>query len=215
MKKSYIITLDESKDKKWKELGLEPIYTAGSYFLKILTHKLEIKGCKISDNIISGVEKELETVRIEHMKLAKNVKLRKQAEAIYCLCYQDGVIHAFEHFLQHVNYGESLCKKKIHEVLKVYAATLKEKRREKRWYDVAYIEGYMNGHFYVLLNEDEIEVFPHYFDLGKNLEMKTYAEYRRSLRNEEGRKKSVTEYAVNFVKKLPNDYIMFHHTPFL
>ena len=215
MKKSYIITLDKSNDAKWKALGLEPIYTAGDYFIQVLTHKLELRGCLLSGRITDTVQEELHLMLREHMQLAKKIKFQDQPEMIYCLSYQDGVIHAFEHFLHHVDYGESLCKSKIGSILESYESIIKKKRAKKRWFDVAYLRGYLNGHIFVLLSEEESIHFPRYFDLGLNHELRTFKEYRDSLGINEGRNKSVTNFALRFVKRWPDEPLVIQHTPFL
>jgi len=97
IKKFYIVTLEESNNDKWKEVGLEPIYTAGEYFLRVLIHKLQASGCLISEDIINVVQRELEVIIEEHHRLAYKIKMSDHPEVIFCLSYQDGMIHAFEH----------------------------------------------------------------------------------------------------------------------
>jgi hypothetical protein len=216
IKKPYIVTLDEENDSKWRELGLEPIYTDGFYFLHVLAHKLEINGCFIPNQSLVSIYKELEEIRRKHISLAKTINLFKYPEAIFCLSYQDGVIHALEHFLHHVSYGESLCKNYIRGTIMSYEKLLDKRRRNRKWYDVAYIMGYLNGHVFVLLNSEERKNFPRYLDLGLGNELRTLEEYQDSLSIMEGRKKSIINYASNVVKKrLPDKSLVPQHTPFL
>jgi len=216
MKKSYIITLDELNDKKWRMLGLEPIYTAGEYFLRVLMHKLELKGCIIPNQSVSVVSKELNVIIKEHLRLAKVINLIDQPEVIYCLSYQDGVIHAFERFLHHIGYGESLCKSNVHRTIVSYENLISKKEESKRWYDVAYLMGYLNGNVFALAPSEERKYFPHYLDLSLNNELRTFDEYKESLSITKGRKKSISNYASRFVKKkIPDKSLVLQHTPFL
>jgi hypothetical protein len=216
MKKPYIVTLDKSNDAKWKKLKLEPIYTAGEYFLLVLIHKLEHEGCLIPYDISEIIGKELKTTLKIHHQLFNEIKISDQSELIYCLSYQDGIIHAFEHFLHHISYGESLCKAEINSILRVYERLIKQKQSNKKWLDVAYLKGYLNGYLLVLLNKNERKAFPYYLDLGLNNELRTFDEYANSLTISKGRRKSITEYASNLIaKKKITDGIIPQHTPFL
>ena len=216
MKKPYIVTLDELNDSKWRRLGLEPIYTAGEHFLQVLIHSLELKGCLIPNQSVRCIYKELEVIKKEHRRLAKDLNLLEQPEVIYCLSYQDGVIHAFEHFLHHVSYGESLCKNNIHGTLISYDNLISKKRKSRRWYDVAYLMGYLNGHVFALTTSEERKYFPHYLDLSLNSELRTLDEYKDSLSITEGRKKSISNYASRMVNKhIPDKSLIAYHTPFL
>jgi hypothetical protein len=215
MKKFYIVTLDKSNHRKWKALGLHPIYTAAEYFLQILIHKLQARECLIPDNIINIVQTELYLTTTKHMLLTKNIKIIDYPEVIFCLSYQDGLIHAFEHFLQHVHYGESLCKVRLMNTLTAYEKLVKEKQLRKKWFDVAYLKGYLNGHIFVLLSENERKLFPHYLDLSMNSELSTFEEYKKSLAVTKRKRKSISEYASEFAKKYPHPDTVVQHTPFL
>jgi NAD-dependent SIR2 family protein deacetylase len=215
IKKFYIVTLDESNDDKWKALGLHPIYTAAEYFLQILIHKLQAKECLISDNVIDAVQTQLHLVTNEHILLPDKIKITDYPEMIFCLSYQDGLIQGFEHFLHHVEYGESLCKVEIRNILKSHEKLVKEKQSHKKWFDVAYLKGYLNAHIFVMLNENERKLLPHYLDLSMNEELWTFEEYKKSLTTAKRKHKSISEYASKFAKKYAHPDIVVHHTPFL
>ena len=214
IKKPYIITLDKLNDRKWKELGLEPIYTAGEYFLEVIMHKLESKGCFLPAETVIAVQKELDVLNREHIRLAQTINL-DQPDVIYCLSYQDGIIHAFDHFLHHINYGESLCKNRIIRTIHGYNSLIKDKKTKKRWFDVAYAQGYLNGYLFTMFKPNTRKLFPRYFDLGLDNELRTYNTYIRSLAISEGRKKTTSKYALKFVNVIPTKNIVVHHPPFL
>jgi len=216
MKKPYIVTLDEQNDTKWRALGLEPIYTAGEFFLQEIVHKLEIEGCMFSVSVINSVYQELDIMREEHTEFARRINLHKYPEAIYCLSYQDGIIHAFEHFLHHVYYGQSLCKANIQRIIEGYEKLTKEKRKIRKYHDVAYIIGYLNGYLFPIPPAEERDFFPRYFDFNLGNEARTFDEYMDSLNITEGRKKLITNFAKKIVEKqLPAEDLIYHHTAFL
>ena len=215
MKKPYIVTVDKVNDRKWKGLGLEPIYTDGGYFLQVLTHELEKRGCLIPARSIHAVEEELDQMIKAHSRLANNTNHIERPEVVYCLSYQDGIIHAFERFLHHINYGESLCKDSIHMAIKTHERLMNEKKAQRKWLDVAYLKGYLNGYIFVLADKKVSSCFPRYYDLGLNSELRTFNQYMGSLNVTNGRKKSLTNYALRFVKRFPEKDLVIHHPPFL
>ena len=215
MRKFYIVTLDKSNDDKWKDLGLNPIYTAAEYFLQVLIHKLQHRGCLISDDIINVVQAALDFTIAQHLMLSTKIKMNKYPEVIFCLSYQDGLINAFERFLHHVQYGESLCTNEILHVLKTHDKLLKQKQARKKWYDVAYLKGYIYGYTFVIADEDMRQLIPHYFDLSMNEGCYTFKEYKKSLTTTQRKRKSISKYASEFVKRYPHPDIIVHHTPFL
>ena len=215
MRKFYIVTLDKSNDAKWKDLGLKPIYTAAEYFLQVLVHKLQDRGCLISDDIINVVQKALDFTIVQHLQLTSKIKMTKYPEVIFCLSYQDGLINAFERFLHHVQYGESLCENKILHALKTHDKLLKQKQAHKKWYDVAYLKGYLYGYTYVIADDDMRQLIPHYFNLSMDEGFYTFKEYKKSLTTTQRKRKSISKYASEFVKRYPHPDIVVQHTPFL
>ncbi|MCJ7575286.1 MAG: SIR2 family protein [Dehalococcoidia bacterium] len=215
MRKFYIVTLDKSNDGKWKDLGLTPIYTAAEYFLQVLIHKLQDRGCFISVDIINVVQTALDFTVVQHLLLSSKTKMAKYPEVIFCLSYQDGLINAFERFLHHVQYGESLCTNEILHALKTHDRLLKQKQARKKWYDVAYLKGYLNGYTFVIADEDIRQCIPYYWDLGVNEGFYTFKEYKKSLTTTQRKRKSISQYASQFVKRYPHPDTIVHHTPFL
>jgi hypothetical protein len=215
IRKFYIVTLDKSNDDKWKDLGLEPIYTAAEYFLQVLMHKLQDRGCLISDDIINVVQDALDFTIAQHLSLATKIKMTKYPEVIFCLSYQDGLINAFERFLHHVQYGESLCRNEILHALKTHDKLLKQKQARKKWYDVAYLNGYLNGYTFVIADENIRQCIPYYFNLSTNEGFYTFKEYKKSLTTTQRKRKSITKYASEFIKQYPHPDAIVHHTPFL
>ena len=86
----------------------------------------------------------------------------------------------------------------------------------KKWWDVAYVEGYIDGHLFTVLTDKERKYFPRYYDLGLNEKYRNIKEYQKSLLIAKGRKKSISKYALDYVEKnVPDKSIILQHTPFL
>jgi hypothetical protein len=160
------------------------------------------------------VFEELSIIKKKHAFLAERMKISDEPEVIYSLSYQDGLIHGFEHFLHHVDYGESLCRDRIQSVLRGYESLIKEKQLHRKWTDVAYFKGYLNAHIFVLIDEQNRPSPPYYLDLGLGKELFTLQEYKSSLKDTRGRKNLIHAYATQLAKTLPDQSIIFHHTPF-
>ena len=73
---------------------------------------------------------------------------------IYCLFYQDGVIHAFERFINYMAKGTYYKKGYIECSICAY---LKKNNKTKDYADIAYIEGYLEGLNFLTKCSDEKE----------------------------------------------------------
>lgn len=215
MRTFYIVTLDRSNDLKWKELGLRPIYTAAEYFLQVLIHRLQDRGCLISADIISVVQRALDSAIAHHLLLSNKTEMVKHPEVIFCLSYQDGLINAFERFLHHVQYGESLCRNEILQALKIHEGLLEQKQARRKWWDVAYLKGYLNAYSFIIADETVRQCMPYYFDLSMDEGFYTFKDYKKSLATTQRKRKSIAQYASEFVKRYPHPDIVAEHTPFL
>ena len=52
------------------------------------------------------------------------------------------------------------CKSRIDSVIRGYEGLIKQKKLLKKWFDVAYLKGYQNGHLFVVLNGQERAALP-------------------------------------------------------
>ena len=81
---------------------------------------------------------------------------------------------------------------------------------------MAYLTGYLNAHVFALANSEERKYFPRYLDLSLNNELRILDDYKESISIAKGRKKSISNYASRFVKRMiPNESIIPHHPPFI
>lgn len=139
---AWVVTLDKANDSKWKKMGFLPIYTDGTYFLEVLRENLE-RHCLLKTANLPAVVKFLFKIKSAHFKTSRTLPLRKYPEVLYCLSYQDGIIHALTILLSKAQGGDSLCPKSLSGSVDFYTGLKRDYR--KRYYDHAYIQGFIYG----------------------------------------------------------------------
>jgi hypothetical protein len=80
--------------------------------------------------------------------------------------------------------------------------------------DVAYIEGYINGMLFLLLDDKERRLLPFYFIYGQSDQPRTFREYSSMLKRVRHHKAALRE-AERVVKKRLGPDDVLHHTPFI
>lgn len=101
----YIVTLDETLKDRLAYKNSTSIVTSGTFFLHQLKLALIDKGVIKNCSVYPLIATALDAMEKLHDKVSK-IDLLKYPCAVYTLSYQDGVIHAFERFLQNYNTGE-------------------------------------------------------------------------------------------------------------
>lgn len=216
---SYIVTLDESSDARFRELGLTPIYTDGTHFLSVLKNRLIEKNEMLSDDIYERVKLFLYKVELEHNKFTHQANLQRHPEDIYSFCYQDGLKHALERMiaLQNTGYYSHRCN--IVNAIKSYDKIQKEKLKIGKYQDVSYIEGYINGLTIILFSEKELPLLtlvPLFYIFGYKGNLTNFSEYKKGRKNAENLHKRAFKYANKLVENVIGDSnLVYHHTPFL
>jgi hypothetical protein len=142
-------------------------------------------------------------------------KVAAHPEVIYCASYQDGLIHAFERIISRVRSGEYSHQCEVAHRLKKYDSIRAENLRAGRYFDVAYIEGYMNGLVYLLADDEARAHLPFYFVSGASDQPMTLPQYKRLLKTSADLHKRAMAHAERMVREKlgPDDEL--HHTPFL
>lgn len=155
-------------------------------------------------------------MEILHIKVSE-LDLIEYPCAIYTLSYQDGVIHAWERFLQNYNTGEYNIPNYIESVCKNYDEIVKKSRGTGNYWDMAYYEGYTNGVIMIKAcdsNPDAIIEFPFFFlppMREDNMPFEIYIEELKKLSN--SRSKYV-RYAKRIVGESYENGIVVHHPPY-
>jgi len=65
--------------------------------------------------------------------------------------------------------GEYSCPCHVAQVVEKYMKILEEKCKAKRYMDIVYVEGYIDGLMYLLVKEKKLNRLPRYFVFGNPL----------------------------------------------
>lgn len=214
---AYIVTLDQDSGTRFKKFGLTPIYTDATHFISILKRHAVETGMLLGDSRFDGIISALVKVKKEHDRLHESFNCKRHPEMIYAASYQDGLIHAFERMLSQKKTGHYSYGGNIGNTLHAYDNIMKNKIRRKRYHDVAYIEGYMNGLLFLLADDCERSGLPLYYIFGVRSQPQTFAEYRRISKKAQSLHKTSYNYAKRIVKRNISEdgELVLHHTPFL
>lgn len=213
---SYIVTLDRSSDTRYRNLGLEPIFTDATYFISQVKQRLVSEGQLIDDERFDGVAKFLNSVLREHDKLS-DVDADKYPDVVYGLSYQDGLIHALERILTLRKSGFYSHACNVKDVAEEYMdRILPDKMKRGKYHDVAYIEGYIDGLTYFLADNNVRRQLPLYYAYGEKNIIRTLKDYKRALARAARKAPKQHKFAQFVVaRKGAGSGIVFHHTPFL
>jgi len=212
---AYIVSLDRSSERKFKSLGITPLFTDGTYFIEVLKKHLAADKHWLPDSRFVAVPSALARTNIEHSRLHSAFTLQATPDIAYCAAYQDGLMHCFERVLARFHAGDYSHKCEVEAQLLKYEAIKRDNTRSRRYLDVAYIEGYMNGLIYLLANDEERKHMPFYFVYGLDGQPTTLAQYKRAIRGKPAAHKAARALATRIVRERLGPGDDLHHTPFL
>jgi len=179
---AYVVSLDEAADEKFRELGLHPIYTDATYFMSVLKRHIEDDGHFLPDQRFDSIPLVIERVRVEHEHLHQAFDLQKTPEIIYAAAYQDGLIHAFERIIDLYKSGEYSHRCHVIQLIQSYDKISKDNLHRKRYVDVAYIEGYLNGLMYLVSHDRLRRYLPLYYVYGAKYQPTSFTKFKATLR---------------------------------
>lgn len=213
----YIVTLDSSLKERLNYNNCTVINTSGTYFLQQLKESLIEKKVIKNCNILPEINTALEIARILHREVSK-IDLMNYPSVIYTLSYQDGIIHAWERYLQCYCSGEYNCPGYIERVINSYEGLAENARKNKNYWDMAYCNGYVNAVCYIDLcetREDMDPEFPFFYLPGRELCETDREKYLDEMERFSKGKSKYAVYARELVKKKIGDGIVVHHPPYL
>jgi len=210
MPHSYVVTLNDSATGKWKNKPTV-IKTDATYFLSELKKRLVENNQLIPDSVLPEIISKLFPLKKIHFRLSR-IDIKKDPLMILCLSYQDGIIHALERMEENwrSGYYSHLCN--ITNSIESYLSLKKSFLNKKRYFDVAYIDGYLTGLF-LLLPELKGMDFPRYYIYGED-PLFDYSSYKRARKKSKRKFKSVYVWANKESKKYKKGMVL-QHTPFL
>jgi NAD-dependent SIR2 family protein deacetylase len=215
-RQAYVVTLDKSNENNWIKYNLKPIYTEGSYFIYQLRKVFEQKKCLLSlENLSKVLLIQKYTIEI-HDRTAKKYKHTEFPEIIYCLSYQDGILHALEYLINKIKGGKSLCTRYLSNSIDTYESLVK--KYKQNWLEHSYLTGYLTGLYLfngAMLSEIKLEHVPlfSYYNEINNGKFMTEKEFGKSLKltSPTSRKR---QRAKKFLDKLKiGKSVVFHHIP--
>lgn len=214
---SYIVILGKTTHNHFLEKGLTPIYTDSTFFISKIKERLVADGHMLDDSRLDGVERLLaRLVKIHHGELSK-ISIRKFPDNIFGLCYQDGLIDCLERILGLAKTGEYSQRERVKKIANTYEFQVRPRKLAKRRYhDVAYIDGYVNGLIHLLADNELRKAIPIYYAFGHKAPIGSLNHYMRALTISNSSSRAEHRWAVETARKLPdNEDLVFHHTPFL
>jgi len=218
-RQAFVVTPFENDRRHFEDKGLIPIITDGTYFISQVKKHFIKTQCMLPDYIYEKAEIVLEIIYEAHELLLEEFNSQEFPQIIIAASYQDGVIHALERTINLRCSGEysHLCN--VQNTVKEYEKLRKKSLTQKRYGDVAYIQGYINGLISLLACSEEEEAFlppPLFFAFGaKNIF--DFEEYKEIINDLPNLHKASYKHVLKVVNKLSKEdnNIVFHHRPWL
>ncbi len=212
MPRSYLVTVDRAFDSQITDLGVQPIHTDATFFLSRLKKRLVADKHMIADARYDVIPPFYARVLRAHGKVSA-LSFRKYPDIMYCLAYQDGLQHALTRIVTFKTTGDYSDASKSARTIAAYSDKVRpEKLRAHAYPTVAYVDGYINGHLYFVLPEKQRGSCPLYYVFGCRDDLRSYADFKRDLRNAARFHRAAHEFAMQFVRhgKI-EEGIQFHH----
>ncbi len=213
---SYLVTIDESANERFERTDITPIITAGTHFLVRLKEHLVAAEEMLPDKVFKGVGEAYQRVIASHAFIG-GIDLRKYPTAILTLSYQDGLMHALSRILARRCTGEYSNAHRIHHRLQSYEIIRRQQVRKKLYEQIAYVDGYLNGLFFLVADSRTRRDLPVLYVFGAAEDPRTKDEYRKLIKKAESIHRSAYRscrwIVDNTDLKVPG--VVFHHPPFL
>jgi len=213
----YVVTLDKRFQTEPRDSSMTPIITDGTFFIHCLKRILMEKGVLIVDVVSENVTLALQNVLEIHFEVMKNFNVQLNPILIYTYSYQDGLIDAFQRYLAKKCTGEYSNPVNIHNQLRRYGQIRKEKIHGKKYFDVAYIDGYTNGLILFLNGDKAVDDLPMFYVYGCKNEIRGRKSFKDLINSKQSSHKGASKYAEEVIKakNLDDPEIFLQHTPFL
>lgn len=217
-KQAYIVTPYMDEEDSYRDAGLMPIITDGTYFLSQLKEHAVKQGLMHSDDFYEEITMLLGLVRLLHKELGEKYSHVDFPQVIFALAYQDGMIHGLQRALERRTTGEYSDPARTANILDIYIPIRREKLREKRYDDVAYIQGYAVALQYMTLDIEDrknVEV-PFYFAFGFTRDLVCLEDFEKAMKSLPAAHKASYKYACKWIAPSGADRsVTYHHPPWL
>jgi hypothetical protein len=115
----------------------------------------------LPDDIYERIESLRELIAKAH-KITADMDWRNHPELFYSLTYQDGALDAFGKMLSLFSTGDTTNIHHIKHIWADYDKLLRVAIDKERYWDAAYIDGYRNAQICLLMEDDDLRMFPLY-----------------------------------------------------
>jgi hypothetical protein len=209
---AYIVTLDQADDERYRELGLTPIFTDATYFVSVLKRHVIEDGHMIGDELFEKIGKTLRRVQRAHLDLTHQTNFAKTPDVLYTAFYHDGLMQAFQRMLALANTGYYSHSCNVTQAVTTYEEMRKDMVRRKRYGDVAYIDGYINGLFFLLATDETRKVLPLYYVFGAKNQPVTLTEFKKVRRKAATLHKAAYQSVLKGAQRMTD--LVPHHMPY-
>ena len=160
----------------------------------------------------------LDEVRAKHIRLHEEINPIDFPQVIHATTYQDGLMHALERAVEMRYSGTYSHRCRLSNVASAYEEMKDNYLKRKSYNNVAYIEGYLNGLVFLLLEENEREELniPLYFAFGAKDDLVTFEDFNNFIRSNPEAHKASLKSAKKIIDSVEKpESIVFHHPPWL
>lgn len=209
--RSYIVTVD-SEFSSAKHPSSTVIYTDGAYFLSELKRILVERKLMFPDSYFEGLHEILHEANEANVELFERFRCSTHPAIVYAASYQDGLRHAIQRILAYKHTGEYSDPHHFFHRMESYELLRKGAVKAKKYYDVAYIEGYLNRN-YCFIDEESRDSLPVYFIFGSDKLLRTLDEFAAEQENAERLHRTAFAKAKKEAREIGD--MVPHHFPFL
>lgn len=212
----YFVTLDTTLKDRLNYQYSTSIITSGTYFVHQLKLELIQRGAIKNYSVYPIISSALANVEKLHDKISR-IDLSVYPSVIYSLAYQDGVIHAFERFLQNYHTGEYNCPDVIGRLGREYEKIVSKCHASKNYWDEAYYEGYLNGVVLIGacgIDPTAIEYFPFIYLPNAKEPLTSVEVFKKELDRVSTTKSKYHRFAKKIVEEKCDKGMVVHHPPF-
>jgi SIR2-like domain len=221
--RAYFVSPFGADEADVKELGLITLKTSGVKFLKELK-KSNLGNCFIDDSSYDRVSDYHDEILYADSYAKKAVSHKQYPSVFYCWSFHDGASDACSRISNRRGAGEYSSRQYVRSQIKSYEALAEQSWNDERYWDHAYIEGYLTP-LYIMLDDrpDEdgepyplFNTAPFYFVYGADddLLMRTEDDFDNAVKMSNRRAPKQRRVARERLANLPAGMIM-EHSPFL
>ena len=214
---SYMVTPNEAEKEAILDRGFTPIITSGEHFLSVLKMHLVADGLQIPDESFEGIRPMYGLLIKAHEDLHGRFKPHDSPLMLYTTGYQDGFMQALERAMARMCTGEYSCPGCLTGLIEKYEEIRREKEGENKLFDVAYVDGYLQGLTFIMLSEDDRTELPLWYVTGETKPAKDLDSLGAAFDVATNECPEWTKQAESLIEsRLEKDgHVDLHHTPFL